>query len=276
MRDWMGARPAAYPRLRLAGNAAGRTSGRPAGLPHGPHKDARRACRRPHPAPPDLPGADGPPPAAAPARPWQSYRAPKACRRGRPPFGRSTATPRPASPGRRSHRLHARRAGPCAVRGSGCHAHSCVAHMPACGPLPVRGEGGRPRMAPRSAVRRDRTATSHAGLRAAWRGASGAGRTGRCTGMHGAGLGAEAGRSMGGLAATEGDRGRAGRDAARACTAQGWGRRQGAAWAAWLPQRAIGGGYRAAGLSCRLAAAALPACGSWAGRGPAAHLGCAV
>ena len=242
MRDWMGARPAAYPRLRLAGNAAGRTSGRPAGLPHGPHKDARRACRRPHPASPDLPGADGPPPAAAPARPWQSYRAPKACRRGRPPFGRSTATPRPASPGRRSHRLHARRAGPCAVRGSGCHAHSCVAHMPAYGPLPVRGEGG-------ALEWRREVQCGGIGLRQAMP---------DCAPLGG------------------GPRGRAGRDAARACTAQGWGRRQGAAWAAWLPQRAIGGGYRAAGLSCRLAAAALPACGSWAGRGPAAHLGCAV
>ena len=211
MRDWMGARPAACPHLRLTGNGAGRTSGHPACLPHGSHKDARRAGRRPHPAPQDLPGADR----AAAGRGICTYLAIVPNAEGMPAgatafwaihrdstiriagaAGAAIASPACAPrPGR------TRFAARVAMRTRAWRTCQRVARYPCAA---RRRGGGRPRMAPRSAVRRDRAATSRVGLRAAWQGASGAGRTGCGMGMHGAGCGGGGRAQHGRLAAHRG------------------------------------------------------------------------
>ena len=249
MRDCTGARPAACPRLRLTGNGAGRTSARPAGLPHGPRKDARRAGRRPHPAPPDLPGADraaagrgictslaivpdaeGMPAGAADF--GAACRDPAACIAG-------AAIASPACAPRPGRARFATRVAMCTRAWRTCPR---VARCP-CAARRRRAGGGVPPStgaAKCSAARSGCDRPCRTARRLA--GGLGVGRTGCGVGMHGAGRGG-------------GGRARRGRlVACRGRSAAGTG----------LPDS-----------PAELAAAVL-ACGSWAGHGPAAHLGCAV
>ena len=209
MRDWMGARPADCPHLRLTGNGAGRTSGRPAGLPHGPHKDARRAGRRPHPAPQDLPGADRAAAGRGTCTPLAIVPNAEGMPAGATDFGAACrdsaariAGAAIASPACAPRPGRARFAARVAMRTRAWRTCPCVARCPCA--AAGGGGGRRPRMASRSAVRRDRAATSRAGLRAAWQGASGAGRTGCGMGMHGAGCGGGGRARHGRLAAHRG------------------------------------------------------------------------